>query len=271
MKVIAVFGRKGGSGKTMVSHFLAHGMSMLNYTTIMLQTDVRTSRPAEILEGRSYMLASIRGDPGSDITLIQKVVDQVEAIPNSVLIIDGGANRRNLDLALVPLADIVLVPTGYSPEDLAVAEADFWELTNGMAEAGSKAEAFIIMNRWPGIVKKLHAIHQKGWVREFLVRAERQRNLFPFFVPDMPSLLDMANADSPRYTPLIDGKARGFARIVATKVGLTGHDDEDEGGGSSDAVSAFDLAAANDGGEVDDGSGGDEVVAAVQPLRKVAV
>lgn len=227
MKAIAVFGRKGGSGKTLVSHFLSHGMSLLNFTTIMLQTDVRTNRPAEILDGRSYMLASTQGD-GTDERLIQKIVDHAGALNNSILVMDGGANRRKLDLALAPLADLVLVPTCYSPEDLAVAEADYWELQDRLTSEGSKAEVFIICNRWPGLVRKMNQIHQKPWVKEFFAKTERQGNLFPFYVPDMPSLLDMANGEAPRYTPLVDGRARGFASLVARKLGLNA---SDEGGG----------------------------------------
>src|SRR5690606_6199450 len=194
MKAIAVFGRKGGSGKTLLSHFLSHGMSLLDFTTIMLQTDVRTARPPEIIDTRSYMLASTRGD-GTDLTLIQKVIDKASALPNSVLVMDGGANRRNLDLALAPLADLVLVPTGYSAEDIAVAEQDYWELTGRLSEVGSSAEVYIVMNRWPGLTRKLNHIQQKQWVREFLARCDRQDNLFPYFVPDMPSLLDMAHGE----------------------------------------------------------------------------
>lgn len=221
MKAIAVFGRKGGSGKTLLSHFLSHGMSLLDYTTIMLQTDVRTARPPEIINTRSYMLASTRGD-GTDLTLIQKVIDKAGALPNSVLVMDGGANRRNLDLALAPLADLVLVPTGYSAEDIAVAEQDYWELSGRLAEVESSAEVYIVMNRWPGLTRKLNHIQQKQWVREFLSRCDRQGNLFPYFVPDMPSLLDMAHGEDPKYTPLIDGRARAFARLVARKLGLAG-------------------------------------------------
>jgi len=239
MKAIAVFGRKGGSGKTLLSHFLSHGMSLLDFTTIMLQTDVRTARPPEIIDTRSYMLASTRGD-GTDLTLIQKVIDKASALPNSVLVMDGGANRRNLDLALAPLADLVLVPTGYSAEDIAVAEQDYWELTGRLSEVGSSAEVYIVMNRWPGLTRKLNHIQQKQWVREFLARCDRQDNLFPYFVPDMPSLLDMAHGEDPKYTPLIDGRARSFARLVARKLGMAGMD------GMAD-MDAADLTDEDDG------------------------
>lgn len=262
MKAIAVFGRKGGSGKTLVSHMLSHGMSMLGYTVVMLQTDVRTNRPPDLVEGRDYFLASTRGDQ-TDTDFLLKTFDRTAGMSNSILVIDGGANRRNIDLVLTPLSDLILVPTGYSCEDVQVAEADFWELTGKLQEAKSEAEVFILMNRWPGLYRKLQQVQQKPWVKEFITRTERQRCLFPFFIPDMPSLLDMANSEAPKTTPLIDGKARSFATFVSRKLGLMegGAEmgpsafemafEEDEEGGSSSAAAAamperdFDLAKAS--------------------------
>lgn len=251
MKAIAVFGRKGGSGKTLVSHMLSHGMTMLGYTVVMLQTDVRTNRPPDLVEGREYFLATTRGDD-NDSNFLLKTFDRTSALSNSILVIDGGANRRNIDLVLTPLTDLILVPTGYSHEDVQVAEADFWELSNKLRESKSEAEAYILMNRWPGVARKLQQVQQKPWVRDFIVRTERQKSLFPFFIPDMPSLLDMANSEAPRTTPLIDGKARAFATFVARKLGLIE-------GTVDNLPSAFEMAASqavdDDEGEGGGGSG----------------
>lgn len=256
MKTIAVFGRKGGSGKTLVSHMLSHGMSMLGYNVVMLQTDVRTNRPPDMVDGRDYWLASAKGEQ-SDPDFLLKTFEKTAEISNSVLVIDGGANRRNIDLVLTPLSDLVLVPTGYSDEDVQVAEADFWELTEKLQQAGSTAEAYILMNRWPGVTKKLRQIQQKPWIKEFTLRAERQKYLFPFFIPDMPSLLDMANGAAPKTTLLIDAKAKAFATFVARKVGLL------EGVGNMQS-SAFDGAVDDD----DDGEGGSAAPPAGKPERE---
>ena len=226
MKAIGVFGRKGGSGKTMVSHFLSHGLSELKHATVMLQTDVRTTRPPELINTRAYMLASTRGDNSSDTDLILQLVEKVGQIPDSVLVADGGANRRNIDFALAHICNLILIPTGYSPEDVSVAEHDYWELTEYVSQNGLPAEVYIVMNRWPGVTQKLSRIQQRPWVREFLARCERNGNLFPYYLPDMPSLLDMAHGEDPKYTPMIDSKARAFAKLVALKIGLDGGADD---------------------------------------------
>ena len=241
MKCIAVFGRKGGSGKTQVSHFLSHGLAMCGYPTIMLQTDVRAGRPPEFLDGRNYMLASTLGEGGDVVGKIEKIIEQARRLPGSVLVIDGGANRRNVDLAFAPLADLILIPTGYSPEDIAVAQADYEEFAEEFRRRGRAPEVYIVMNRWPGLYRKLTSVKGRPWIRDFFRDTDKAENRFPYYIPDMPSLLDMAHGEAPRYTPLIDGKSRSFASLVALKIGLTDEipepmsDDEDDDDGSSSA------------------------------------
>lgn len=234
MKTVCVFGRKGGTGKSTVSHFIAHGMQQLNYLTFMMQTDVRTNRPPEIVAGRNYYLASLRNEKQTDEKLIDQIISQVSRLQNSVLVIDGGANRRALDLKLLQFADLVLIPTGYSPEDIDVAEADYWELSNALVEMGKEADTYFVLNRWPGNTRKLQTINQKPWVSKFINRADRMNAMFPFFVPDMPSMIEMAYAESPRYTLMIDARARTFASLIAAKVGLTAHIDGGDSNGADE-------------------------------------
>jgi len=221
MKVIAVLGRKGGTGKTMVSHLISHGMSMLDYVSasIMLQTDVRTHRPAEIVEGRNYMLASVRND-GTEKEMMMKIFEFAGKIDNSVLVVDGGANRRSVDLFYTKLADIILIPTGYGHEDLATADADYYELSDKLKEENSEAGVFIIPNRWPGLQRKREQIESKHWVREYMTKFSREGSLFPYYVPDIPSMLEIAHGETPRSTPLIDSRSRSIATLIAKKIGM---------------------------------------------------
>jgi hypothetical protein len=117
------------------------------------------------------------------------------------------------------MSDLVMIPMGYGQEDINVAESDFWNLVKAMKVAGHEADICIIRNRWPGAERKRESLLQKQWVELFMQKAERMQLLFPDFVPDMPSLLDMTNTDDPKTTPLIDAVSARFAEVVARKIG----------------------------------------------------
>lgn len=223
-KLIGVFGRKGGTGKTLISHLLSHGLSKLGCTTFLLQTDVRNSRPPELIPGRKYMHLSTRRDM-TDVAMLEEVLETCNILPNSTLVIDGGANRRNVDLEYAHLVDIILIPTMYSRDDLETAEADYFELTAHLRKIKSKAKVFIILNRWPGVARKRKSIESKEWVISFLDKWFAMDMLFPLEIADLPSLIEMASTDDPRYTPMIDGKGQDIARIVAAAIELPTKDD----------------------------------------------
>jgi cellulose biosynthesis protein BcsQ len=234
MKVVSILGKKGGSGKTLMSHYLAHGMaSGLGLDTVVLQTDVRTERPTEIVDAREYIIQSIKNEsPDADWNFILRTYVKLESRnPSPVLIIDGGANRSKLDLKLTLLSDIVLIPCGFSKEDIAVAEADFWAMAKAIKAEKERAmgkgkaplkdtQVFLLRNRWPGTQRLLDSVLSKEWIEKFMVQYDRMDVLFPRFVPDMQSLMDIAVTDDPRHTPRINGSARAFAEILATMLGI---------------------------------------------------
>lgn len=222
MKVIGCFGRKGGSGKSMVAHLLAHGLSRgYGIVTNVVVTDVRDKTPMMMTGNRKYFVSSISNqDANYDVEQFQLIFMNTAKFGDSVLIIDGGANRSNLDHALAPICDLVLVPMGISDEDVAVAERDYWDLDKTLQKKNSDAKLFIIRNRWPGVGRKRDSLLSKPWISAFMQRADKTGCLFFDFVPDMASLVDMANVDDPNTTPLVDSIAVGFAAIVAKSIGL---------------------------------------------------
>lgn len=238
MKVIGVFGKKGGSGKTLVSHYLAHGMSKgLGMETLLFQTDVRTVRPDDFHLKRQYQITSLPNeDPETDLKRILEIYAKFAPLSNLVMVIDGGANRSALDLALAPLCDVVFIPFGYGKEDVDVAENDYWAMRKKVHEEDLKAleqgrrplkdtRMFMLQNRWPGVKTKLDAIMAKPRVRDFIFKAEASQQLFPKYIPDMMSLTEISNATDPRYTLMIDAQAKTFARYVAMTLGLEVQDD----------------------------------------------
>jgi cellulose biosynthesis protein BcsQ len=222
MKVVACLGRKGGSGKTMVSHLLAHGLSKAyGVFTNLVMTDVRESRPVDLNPARDYFISSISNrNPEHDAEELDKIFVHTAKVPNSVLIIDGGANRANIDRTFARFCDLIMIPVGYSPEDLDVAMKDYWNLLSAIEEAGTQTRLCIIRNRWPAAQAKQKFLLGKAWVQQFMQQAKHGKMLFPDMVPDMPSLLDMANANDPKTTPLIDGVAARFAEITALALGM---------------------------------------------------
>ncbi|TLX16893.1 hypothetical protein [Rhizobium sp. MHM7A] len=257
MKVIGVFGKKGGSGKTLVSHFLAHGMSKgLDIDTLILQTDVRTVRPDEFHLKRRYAMTSVPNiDPETDLNHILQVYAKFATQQNLVMIIDGGANRSALDLALAALCDIVLIPVGTSKEDIDVADGDYWAIRQTVHEKMKKAieqtgapfkqtQVLLLQNRWPGVKAKMDSLMAKPRIKDYIFKAEQQGMLFPKYIPDMQSLAEIATHDDPKHTLMIDAQSKTFARYMAHALGLEVQDngnyvetdmegDDDEGSRSA--------------------------------------
>lgn len=226
MKTVAILGRKGGSGKSTLSYFLSHGMATgvseaigRDIWTVLLRTDNRTRRPSELNNKRRYMVAAVPGDE-TDGEYITTLVKQIEAIPDSFLVIDGGANRRMYDYAACAVADLVLIPTGCSEEDLETADADYDDLMEFIQSNGRSTEVFLVRNQWPGVQRKLEALMAKKWVKHYMTKWERDGVLFPHIIPDMPSFMDLANPDEPQATLLLNKLAAGFAQVIAARIEL---------------------------------------------------
>jgi hypothetical protein len=226
MKTVAILGRKGGSGKSTLAYFLAHGMSTgvselvgSNIWSVLLRTDNRTRRPSELNKKRKYMVASVPGDE-NDGDYIKTLIEQIGHIPDSFLIIDGGANRRNYDYAACAVADLVLIPTGCSEEDLETADGDYDDLMEFIEANERPAEVFFVRNKWPGVTRKYESLMAKPWVKKYLKKWEKSGVLFPHIIPDMPSFMDLANADEPQATLLLNKLSMSFAQVIASRIEL---------------------------------------------------
>jgi cellulose biosynthesis protein BcsQ len=219
MKVISVLGRKGGSGKTLVSHFLSLGFGRLGYDVVMLQTDVRTERPPEMIQDRPYWLTSIVGDPTTDRKIMRDAYVKTERIPNSVLVVDGGANRRAVDLFIAETSHLILIPVGNSMEDISVAQADYEEISDHLERVGKKPSVYYILNRWPGEARKQEVVMKRRWVNNFLEMNEKRR--FPVAIPDMQSLSDLTSGEAPFLaSPQMTKRAIEVSEFIAMKLKL---------------------------------------------------
>jgi hypothetical protein len=110
-QIICIIGNKGGTGKTTVCHMLCQGLGLLGKRSVCVLTDV--GREPLDPEGRRYLIADARSREA-----LAKVVDKIHELDGWMGVIDGGANRHEVDRRLYAIADLVLLPFRESHEDV---------------------------------------------------------------------------------------------------------------------------------------------------------
>ena len=213
-EIICGSGNKGGTGKTTLSHMLCQGLGLLNQRSVCVLTDI--GREPLDPEGRRYLTADARSRDA-----LAKVVEKIRGLNKWIGVIDGGANRSDMDRHLYSLAHLVLLPFRDSHEDMRTVQQDL--------EAFPRALALPM--QWP----------TNSWAREAADRtieaqlgAYRNRILEPVFaissskqllqkrIPDtLPSPL--ANACRRVAAPVLD-----ILRIEHEEVDIDAEDTMDE-------------------------------------------
>jgi hypothetical protein len=125
-EIVCIIGNKGGTGKTTLSHMLAHGLGLLGQRAVCVLTD--SGREPLEPAGRRYLIADARSREA-----LGKVVDKIRALPGWIGVIDGGANRTDMDRRLYGLANVVLLPFRDSHEDLRTVMRDLESFPRAMA------------------------------------------------------------------------------------------------------------------------------------------
>ena len=109
MRGVALTQRKGGSGKTVLSHALALGAAWHNIPAYLMHTDNR--EPLKV-NGRPYMYYDAR-EPKTLQTLIDSAINT-----DGLCIIDSAGNRPEFDKWIAQYVDLVLIPVMPDPEDV---------------------------------------------------------------------------------------------------------------------------------------------------------
>ena len=109
MRGIALTQRKGGSGKTALSHALALGAAWNNVPAYLMHTDNRD--PLKV-NGRPYMYYDAR-KPETLQTLVTAAINT-----DGLCIIDSAGNRPEFDKWIAQYVDLVLIPVMPDPEDV---------------------------------------------------------------------------------------------------------------------------------------------------------
>lgn len=131
-KLICVIGNKGGTGKTSITHMMCHGFGLLGLRSIAVLTDpardplLRGNRNYTPLDGRSP-------------EQLERILLKFQGMPEWIAVIDGGANRQEMDEYLYERASLVLLPFRDSHEDIRTVRKDLNVFD----------KAFGIPSQWP--------------------------------------------------------------------------------------------------------------------------
>jgi chromosome partitioning protein len=131
-KLICVIGNKGGTGKTSITHMLCHGFGLLGLRSIAVLTD--TSREPLLRGDRGYTPLD-----GRSPDKLEKILAKFETMPDWIAVIDGGANRPEMDKHLYDVAQLTLLPFRDSHEDIRTVRHDLENYSS----------AFGIPSQWP--------------------------------------------------------------------------------------------------------------------------
>ena len=131
-KIVCIIGNKGGTGKTTLSHMLAHGMGLFGKYTVAVLTDADRFKLSK--HRRNYLPFDARKPEN-----LEKVIAKLHSVANWYGVIDGGGNRHEMDRRLAGASDLVLLPFRDSHEDIRTVIQDMERFPN----------AYALPSQWP--------------------------------------------------------------------------------------------------------------------------
>lgn len=192
-KLICIIGNKGGTGKTSITHMMCHGFGLLGLRSIAVLTDplreplFRADRGYTPLDGRS---------PDK----LEKILSKLKSMPEWIGVIDGGANRPEMDQELYELSTLALLPFRDSHEDIRAVRHDL-ELYQ---------KAFGVPSQWPTNPWQQMAAEQ---TLDKLMQDYRPRLLEPVYSVSSSKLL--LEYQIPHELPtVLNNVCRGLAKQV---------------------------------------------------------
>lgn len=169
-KIIAVLGAKGGTGKTTISHMLGHGFGLLDTNCIVLLTDQR--RRLMPSKNRRYLPFDARNPNNYD-----GIKEMLDAMIDTVAVVDGGGNRPDVDAIFNQEADLTLLPFRDGLEDIDTVRQDLERLEGSYA----------IPSQWPTAKWRRETVEER--VDQYLADF-KDRILAPIsFMPALDLLL----------------------------------------------------------------------------------
>ena len=148
MKVIAVSNPKGGSGKTTIITNLACFFSNWGFSVVVLDADSQSSA-VDWAAARDDSQVRISVIPTSADKLVSRLENaQKTAVPKTVVLLDLPAGfSAELELAIYPYLDAMLVPTIASPIDVRAMVRHLFQLHKNFYDQEKSPATGVIINR----------------------------------------------------------------------------------------------------------------------------
>jgi chromosome partitioning protein len=131
-QIVCIIGNKGGTGKTTLTHMLAHGLGLLSRHAVAIMTDLERDPLAKA--NRRYLPFDARTEEN-----LMKVVSKLSLVDSWIGVIDGGANRPEMDARLYDLASLTILPFRESHEDMRTVLRDLERFP----------DAYAVPSQWP--------------------------------------------------------------------------------------------------------------------------
>lgn len=191
-QIVSIIGNKGGTGKTTLSHMIAHGLGLLGKQSVCVLTDLTREKLSKT--SRTYLPYDARSPDNLD-----KVMRTIQNVPDWYGVVDGGGNRPATDRMLADPADLILLPFRDSHEDMRTVAQDL--------ERFPRARA--LPSQWPVDLEE-RALADEGI--EKILANFRHRVLPP--VPTISASKLLLQSDVPPLPPVLDRVCRDLASQI---------------------------------------------------------
>lgn len=168
-QIVCIIGNKGGTGKTTLSHMLAHGLGLFGEYTVAVLTDSHRHNLSKA--NRNYLPFDARHADN-----LKRVVTKLRSVANWYGVIDGGGNRPDMDAKLASLADLIVLPFRDSHEDIRTLLQDLRHFPG----------AYGLPSQWPRNAWQAQAASR---TLDRLLGGERARLLEPVYAQSATKLL----------------------------------------------------------------------------------
>lgn len=226
MKTISVLNAKGGVGKTAIAHLLSRVLGEVNYSVFLMHTDARDEDTPKMVQNRPYLTWALRPhiDPEKAIKDYNSLKDSISDIENCLMVIDGGANRRNVDLMISEASDVILIPVGISDGDIVEGASTLQRLHQHRSDVGlPQIPIKFVLSNWPGERRKLEVVAKTRHIASFYKHTEGLR--FETIVTNMPSIISLMDAKKPTINNTLRRVGRDLANEVCADLNITRIDD----------------------------------------------